>query len=117
MSEEYLSSSVKPLFLPKQKCDNNSQDIKLFAGMPIISKINDEAAEICNNETFSIKSMNNENEWIIITDNEFEIDIPFEEFQKMFYPAYCITCHKSQGQTYDHQSTIHQFDHPFLMRD
>ena len=52
LSEEYLSSSVKPLFLPKQRSDNNSQDVNLFAGMPIISKVNDEAAEICNNETF-----------------------------------------------------------------
>ena len=32
----------------------------------------------------------------------------------MFHPAYCITCHKSQGQTYDHPYTIHQFDHPYF---
>ena len=28
-------------------------------------------------------------------------NIPFDLFQKMFYVAYCITIHKSQGQTFD----------------
>jgi len=37
-------------------------------------------------------------------------DIKFEEFQKMFYIAFCITVHKSQGSTFNHPYTIHQFE-------
>ena len=37
------------------------------------------------------------------------IFVPFEDFTKMFYVAYCVTIHKSQGQTYDHSYTIHEW--------
>lgn len=114
LSEEYLISNVKPLCFPKLHYDNNSQDVKLFPGMPIISKVNDASYEICNNETFKIKGILHNDELIIVTDDEYDITIPFDMFQKMFYPAYCITCHKSQGQTYDHPYTIHQFDHIYF---
>ena len=38
--------------------------------------------------------------------------IPFCDFQKLFYVAYCITIHRSQGSTFDHPYTIHEWDHP-----
>ena len=28
----------------------------------------------------------------------------------MFYVAYCITVHKSQGSTFRHEYTIHEFE-------
>jgi len=33
-------------------------------------------------------------------------DVKFEELQKYFLVAYCITIHKSQGQTYKEPYTI-----------
>ena len=38
------------------------------------------------------------------------MEIKFDDFQRMFYVAFCITCHKSQGETYDKPYTIHEFD-------
>ena len=36
--------------------------------------------------------------------------INIDKFQEYFYPAYCITIHKSQGQTYDFPYTIHEWN-------
>ena len=47
---------------------------------------------------------------ILIMDDDKEIDFPIDEFQKLFYIAFCITVHKSQGSTFNEPYTIHQFD-------
>ena len=47
---------------------------------------------------------------IIISDDEKEFDILINEFQKLFYLAFCITVHKSQGSTFNHSYTIHEFE-------
>ena len=39
------------------------------------------------------------------------IDIPFDLFQRLFYPAYAITIYKSQGSTFDNEYTVHEWDH------
>jgi ATP-dependent exoDNAse (exonuclease V) alpha subunit len=36
--------------------------------------------------------------------------IPLNKFQKLFYPAYCITIHRSQGATFNFTYTIHEFN-------
>ena len=81
LSENNLMNNVIPLCFPKTHYDNNSQDVILFPGLPIISKVNDGDFEICNNETFKIKQINYDEQQIIITDDEFDIPIPFEMFQ------------------------------------
>ena len=39
-----------------------------------------------------------------------DIEITKDEFAKLFYPAYCITTHKSQGQTFNEAYTIYEWD-------
>jgi len=34
------------------------------------------------------------------------------QFKNMFYPAFCITCHVSQGATFNQPYTIWDWDHP-----
>jgi len=36
--------------------------------------------------------------------------INISNFQYLFYPAYCITTHKAQGQTFKEPYTIHEFN-------
>jgi ATP-dependent exoDNAse (exonuclease V) alpha subunit len=38
------------------------------------------------------------------------IKINMDIFQKVFFVAYCITIHKSQGASYNFPYTIHEFD-------
>jgi hypothetical protein len=90
--------------------DDNSQDVELFANMPIISRKNSKDLNIVNNETFTIKAIMQSKKIIIIEADKRIQEIKFDDFQKMFYIAYCITVHKSQGCSFDHPYTIHEFN-------
>ena len=46
----------------------------------------------------------------MVFDEGREQEVPIPEFTKMFNVAYCITVHKSQGQTIDEPYTIHEFE-------
>ena len=82
--------------------------------MPIIARINAKDYDIYNNETFTIKKIDFDSQIIFITD-DVQIDrppleIPFKEFQRLFYVAFCITVCRSQGSTYNHDYTLHEFE-------
>lgn len=98
------------LKLTKLTYDNNSQDVELLAGMPIIARINCKPYDIANNETFVIKSINDKTIVIKSDVEDKTVSIPIIEFQKLFYLAFCITVHKSQGCTFNHPYTIHEFN-------
>ena len=36
--------------------------------------------------------------------------IPFNEVCQLFYPAYCMTIHKAQGQTFRNEYTIYEWN-------
>ena len=102
------------LKLEKLNYDNNSQYMELVAGMPIIARKNTKEHNICNNETFKIHQVRHKTKTIIMKDefaiNDEPITIKFEQFQHIFYLAYCITTHKSQGMTIDQPYCIHEFE-------
>jgi len=109
----------KPLILEKLTWEKNSQKVKLLPTMPIIARINNKDLDICNNEMFIIKKITDDDIIIYEEDENFpgdpkkaisEFTIPINKFQKMFYVAYCITVHKSQGSTFRHEYTIHEFE-------
>ena len=110
MDEEVRRKKIKPLELKALEYDPNSQDVRLCSGMPIIARRNNRDLNIFNNETFIIKEIRQSEDKIIIFDDDREQEIPIPEFVKMFNVAYCITCHKSQGQTYDEAYTIHEWE-------
>ena len=105
----------KPLELKALDHDGNSQDVKLFAGTPIIARINNQGMDIWNNETYTITQIKTTKQTIVasVMDKEGKeiksVDIPFEDFQKLFRPAYCITIHCSQGKTFDKPYSIHEW--------
>ena len=64
--------------------------------------------ELINNEQFIITKLKDS---VIYVKNDLKkLMIDIINFQEYFYPAYCITIHKSQGQTYNFPYTIHQFN-------
>ena len=70
--------------------------------------------DLYNNETFIIKEIQYSKENIVVVDDEDAsrvLDIPFNLFQRLFYVAYCITIHKSQGSSFDFPYTIHEWRH------
>ena len=79
----------KPLMLPKLEHDENSQDVQLMRGVPVIARVNSKSLDIANNELFKIKKISTD--FITIKDEHAKsIDIPIESFQKLFYPASAI---------------------------
>ena len=108
--EKKTKSKQTPLKLEKLIYDNNSQDVTLLKEMPIIARKNNKELDISNNDTFIIKKIDIKKQMILIMDDDKEIDFPIDEFQKLFYIAFCITVHKSQGSTFNEPYTIHEFN-------
>jgi ATP-dependent exoDNAse (exonuclease V) alpha subunit len=76
--------------------------------MPIISMKTDVKIGIVNNEIFSIKSIYRDK--IEITDGSKTIETDIDKFQYLFYVAYAITIHKSQGSTFNFKYSIHEWE-------
>jgi hypothetical protein len=97
-------------FLPKNPFSKLSQNVWLYPNTPIISIKNKENLNIFNGEMFRIKQID-KNDNVIIIENDYKsnINIPISKFQQWFHVAYCITSHKSQGQTINKPYTIHDW--------
>ena len=99
----------KHIKIPKLKDDPNSQDMKVFVGLPIIAKVNFKKYDIVNAEKFDVIKIDFEKS-IIIIKNEFnEIEIPSNEFNQLFYPSFCTTTHKIQGGTINEPISIYEW--------
>ena len=109
--KQLAKKTKKCLKLPAQKYCEKSQNVFLNVSMPVISKINNQSMNICNNQRFTITKINKENELITLKyrDNENTIDIEFNKFQKFFLPSFAMTCHCAQGLSIGEKYTIHEF--------
>ena len=98
-----------PIIIEKNHYDPNSQQITVFSSLPIISKKNDKKLDVVNNEQFVVKSLKPDGK-ILIKNQERELLVTKEDIKNMFYPAYCITIHQSQGASYNFPYTIHEWN-------
>jgi len=89
--------------------DKNSQALSICQSMPIIARVNSKSLDVVNNEMFVIKKINDD---LITISNEMkkDIEIPTDKFNKLFYLAFCITIHKSQGATFENKYTIFEWN-------
>jgi|GEM_PF-5489652 len=98
-----------------ERCEKNpTQDINIAIGFPTIArKTIDGGKTAVNNEEFEILKIFDDR--IILqsvrSDGDHKITIDFKDFVKQFLLAFCITIHKSQGQTFDTSLTIHDWSH------
>jgi ATP-dependent exoDNAse (exonuclease V) alpha subunit len=99
-----------PLELEALPYDPNSQNVKLVAGAPLIARNNCKDLNIFYNELYDIKEIRHKLKTVIVKDDTQQIEIPFKRFQYVFNPAYCITTHRSQGSTFNHDYSIHEYD-------
>ena len=110
MTEAYEAnkkgSKQKVLELKAYKYSDNSQDIYLIKGMPVIARITTE--DFSNNDQFTVQKV--AADIIILTDGHATMEIETADFTRCFNVAYCITTHSSQGSTFDRPYTIYQFD-------
>ena len=98
----------KPITIKAKETDDNSQDVKLLKGMPIIARKTTDKLDIMNNETFTILDINDKTFKIKVNQTPIEIDI--KDFSDLFYIAFCMTVFKSQGQTINHEYAIYEWE-------
>jgi 5-methylcytosine-specific restriction endonuclease McrA len=81
-------------------------------------------SSIINNKQYTLFDIDNKNQMVHIRSKDAQeiaskkkvaydgpnIHVKFDLFQRYFYPAYCITTHKMQGETIKKPYTIHEFD-------
>jgi len=101
-------SLPKPIILKCKEGDEMGQDVKLLRGMPIIARKTSSKYDIMNNQTFYIYDINPYSFKIRVHQTPIEISI--FEFQDLFNVAFCMTIHKSQGQTFNHNYTIYEWE-------
>ena len=106
MQKALEARTEQPLTLKALDYDDNSQDVHLLKNTPVICRKTSHEYNIVNNQTFTIKRI--DNSLIYLSDG---VDIFIEDFQKLFNVAYCVTTHKSQGSTIRQAYTIHQWEH------
>jgi ATP-dependent exoDNAse (exonuclease V) alpha subunit len=111
IKEKNNQSKKIVLTLPKYPFSKISQKVYLTLETPIISIKNKKDVDIVNGEMFKVNDIDKENNLIYISNNyKTNIKIPFNKFQQWFHVAYCITSHKSQGQTINKPYTIHDWN-------
>ena len=89
--------------------DKYPQDVRAYVGMPLIARKNGE--DTVNNEAFTLTDME-EGTVTAVSKRDGEVNsvnIALEDFHKTFLMAYCVTCHKSQGDTIDGHIIIHDW--------
>jgi hypothetical protein len=89
--------------------DKNTQPYTLCKNMPVISRVNRNSLNIMNNELFKVKQINDE-DIEVVNDMKQCIKVLKKDFHKLFLLAFCITTHKSQGDTIDERYCIYEFE-------
>jgi len=95
-----------PLRLEKNIYSNNSQDVDLFVGSPVMAITNKKGIFV-NGEKFSVKYIGYD--YIELKNDRAFVKVEIKDFQRQFHVAYAITSHKSQGQTFNVPYTIHEW--------
>ena len=104
-----LTEGKKCLQLKGSKYDEKTQDLRLITGMPVLAKKNNSKLDIFNNEDFIIKHISKDT--ITVVDDEGKkVKVSHDDFMKNFIVAFCITVHCSQGSTFDHEYTVHEWN-------
>jgi ATP-dependent exoDNAse (exonuclease V) alpha subunit len=100
------------VYIPKNKNNPKTQDVRLAEGMPVIVHTTNKRMNILNSQTFNIIDINHKN--ITLSDGVGRLEINTADFHKYFYLGFCITVHASQGATYFEKYTIHDWIHPWF---
>lgn len=90
------------------KNTGQNERLMLAVGVPLIARKSIKDREVAKNEIWEVKSITGEQVVLGYKDKEETFD--FNEIRKKWLSAYCITIHKSQGDTYRDEYTIWDWD-------
>jgi energy-coupling factor transporter ATP-binding protein EcfA2 len=116
-----MSLKAKKVFVHQNVDDDDNEkvysEMKIYKGLPLICKVNNQKLEIFNNESFRVHDFNVQKQIVKITNSENKIiEITFKDLNT-FQPGYARTCHVAQGQSYDQPYTIFEWNHHFATKE
>jgi hypothetical protein len=88
------------------RINKKTQLTQVYEGLPIVAHRNLKKEKIYNSEMFVVSKIDMRDKTFSFFNDEEEMTMLIEKFSSMFYPAYCITCHVSQGATFNKPYTI-----------
>lgn len=122
INESELLKITSPIIYKKNDNikDDIKQDIYIYEGLPVIAyktkrEKNKDGLKWFNNETFNVIKVDNNKGLITIStirpeEGEINYIINVEIFNNYFIMAYCITVHKSQGDTIEEKFNIYEYE-------
>jgi hypothetical protein len=87
--------------------EGQTDELVVMAGLTFIATRSVKELSVGNNEEFVVMTCGG---GVGLMGEHTELELTDQEFYELFYSAICITIHKSQGDTYDDQYTIHDWD-------
>ena len=98
------------LICDKSIYNKKTQKTMIYEGLPIVAYKNIQKENIFNSEVYHVVNIDmSEKTFSFLVDDEMKT-MKSHEFKNMFYPAYCITAHVSQGCTFDKPYTIYDWN-------
>ena len=82
----------------------------VYKGLPIIACRTRKGDGFVNSDECKVVEVNDKKVIVKIEGVKDLVTLDHDEFGKSFYPAYCITVHKSQGITIEEDYTIYDWD-------
>lgn len=127
MCMDKFSEGKEYMLAQPSRLNKKTQTTRIFVGLPIVAHRNSKEMEIFNSEVFEISDVNFNDKTFTFVNGETltqsrlrpsiagamtEHTMHINQFSSMFYPAFCITAHVSQGCTFDKPYTIWDWNHP-----
>jgi len=89
------------------------QRIWIYKGLPVQCKVNTtiNVIQLSNGDILTVGDYDAETITMVRGFDEATVSVPMaDNFIYSFYPAYCLTIHSAQGQTFDENYTLHEMD-------
>ena len=107
---DQLKKDEEHLIVTKYKHNKQSQDMYVYKDLPVIACRTNKGLDFVNSDSGTVIEFNKKQIVIAIDGKEEQLKLDIETFQKSFYPAYCITIHRSQGCSIGEAYTIYEWD-------
>ena len=108
MERYLLEFGGENVYIPRNKHNPKTQDVRVSKGMRIIAHKTDKEQDILNSQTFEITKVTSNTFTYKSEDKTYTL--PTSSFHKFFYLGFCITIHASQGETYFDKYTIYDWN-------
>lgn len=103
-----LNKEISEQVAKRKKKVMNIDDKPVYKDLPLVCKQTNKQLDIVNNERFVVTSF--QKNIVNVKNDRVQLTIQCKDLFQYFDMAYAITGHCSQGQTFDCQYTIHDWD-------